>query len=79
MKFIKDIIHPNFAFLIGQTDGLICNNGFLDGLIEVKSSETAVNYNIEDYIKIKKSFSVRYNPTNGKFYLNERSQICYQI
>jgi len=79
IKFIKDIIHPNFPFLIGQTDGLICNNGCVEGIIEVKSPETAANYNIEDYIKIKNPFSVRYNHTDGRFYLNERSQVYYQI
>jgi hypothetical protein len=79
IKFIKDIIHPNFPFLIGQTDGLICNNDCVEGIIEVKSPEMAANYNIEDYIKIKKPFSIRYNPIDGRFYLNERSQVYCQI
>jgi len=35
VKFIKDIIHPNFPFLIGQTDGLICNNGCVEWLMEI--------------------------------------------
>lgn len=79
IKLIKDVIHPNFPLLIRQTDGLICNNGSLEGLIEVKSPEMTANYNIVDYIKIKKPFSVHYNPTDGRFYLNERSQVYYQI
>ena len=79
IKFIKDIIHPNTPFLIGATDGLICKDGRVEALIEVKSPLKASRLSIEDYINTYNPYSIRYDSRDKKYYVNEKSNVYYQV
>lgn len=79
IKFIKNIKHLNTPFLIGSTDELICKDGRVEALIEVKSPIKASRMSIEDYIKCYNPYSIRYDRRDRKYYINEKSNVYYQV
>lgn len=81
IKSLIDIIHPQYSFLIAQTDGIIVRNGVVESLIEVKSPDMAVNeeLSIIEFFNKKKPFDLRFNKYTKTFFIYEESNVYYQV